>query len=227
MRRYHYLGATWALDDIRRRRLKASKIDDMNDPYEWKAVYSLHEVSQSALEKSEAVAIEKYAALCFSRRWNNVLMWSHYGDRHKGICLGFDVADELAVPVEYVDDVLVEENITHGDEATRMRNRAEYEKIIYRSFWAKCSGWCYEKEVRVHGEAKEKDEETGHYFMNFEGRLKLREVIAGARFPMTRKPIDDALKGYSEEVTVVKAGRSLKSFEIIIDANGFDGRVHQ
>ena len=83
MRLYHYLEAKWALDDIRRQRLKASQIDDMNDPYEWKTVYSDHEGSQSALEKTEMVAIEKYGVLCFSPRWNNILMWSHYGDRHK------------------------------------------------------------------------------------------------------------------------------------------------
>ncbi len=92
---YHYLGAKWALDDIRRRRLKTSQIDDMNDPYEFKTVYSDHGASQSALETTEKVAIGKYGVLCFSRCWNNILMWSHYGDRHKGICRGFDVPDEL------------------------------------------------------------------------------------------------------------------------------------
>jgi len=90
MRLYHYIEAKWTLDDIRRRRLKASKIDDMNDPYEWKTVYSDHEISQLALENTEKVAIGKYGVLCFSRRWNNILMWSHYADGHKGICLGFD-----------------------------------------------------------------------------------------------------------------------------------------
>ncbi len=221
MRLYHYLAAKRALDDIRRRRLKGSIIDEMNDPFEAKTVYSIHEPTQRALEKSARVAVEKYAALCFSRRWNNILMWSHYADRHKGICLGFDVADELAVPVQYVDDVLLEGNLTHSDEATRVRNREEYQKIIHRSFYVKSSGWSYEDEVRIHGEAKEKDEETGYYFMNFDDRLKLKEVIAGARFPMSRKPIDDALRGYPEEVAVVKACRSLRSFEIVLDRNGF------
>ncbi|HXM42941.1 MAG TPA: hypothetical protein VN924_16935 [Bryobacteraceae bacterium] len=35
----------------------------------------------------------------------------------------------------------------------------------------------------------ERDEETGRYFVDFSERLELKEVIAGLRFPMTRKPI--------------------------------------
>ena len=27
---------------------------------------------------------------CFSKSWNSTLMWSHYGDKHKGICVEFD-----------------------------------------------------------------------------------------------------------------------------------------
>jgi hypothetical protein len=40
MRLYHYLEANWALDDIRRRRLKVSYIPNMNDPYELKSARS-------------------------------------------------------------------------------------------------------------------------------------------------------------------------------------------
>jgi hypothetical protein len=94
MRLYHYLEAKWALDDIRRRRLKLSKIDDMNDPFEWKCVRSDHGRSQWALEHTRLESFESYGVSCFSESWNSILMWSHYADRHKGICLGFDVPEE-------------------------------------------------------------------------------------------------------------------------------------
>jgi len=48
----------------------------------------------------------------------------------------------------------------------------------------------------------------------------LKEVIAGARFPFSRKPIEDALEGYTEEVAIVKATASFTNFEIIIDHAG-------
>jgi hypothetical protein len=99
MRLYHYLETRWALDDIRRRRLKLSTIDDMNDPYEGFSVCSDHEATQAALEKTQWEFVNKYVALCFSLSPNNILMWSHHGEKHKGICLGFEVFDELTRPV--------------------------------------------------------------------------------------------------------------------------------
>src|SRR6516165_6791682 len=103
MRIYHYLEAKWALDDIRRHRLKVSKIDDMNDPYEWRCVRSDVEESQLALERKERRIVELHSALCFSKSWNNILMWSHYADKHRGICLGFDVANDKTSCVEYLE----------------------------------------------------------------------------------------------------------------------------
>jgi hypothetical protein len=34
IRVYHFVGAEYGLDDIRRRRLKIATIDDLNDPFE-------------------------------------------------------------------------------------------------------------------------------------------------------------------------------------------------
>ena len=215
MRLYHYLESKWALDDIRRGRVKFSNVEDVNDPYEWACVFSHHKPSQRALDKTRRVQVERAGVLSLSRSWNNVLMWSHYADKHKGICLGFDVLDELTSEVAYVGEVLEVGNLSEVP-------RDEKEKIVERLLHAKYKGWCYEKEVRMHGEMKEKDEETGLYFMNFDERLKLKEVITGARFPMSKRPIEDALKGYSDDLKIVNASRSLKSFEIIVDEKDCD-----
>src|SRR3954471_5525958 len=31
--------------------------------------------------------------LSLSERWNSVLMWSHYADNHRGVCIEFDLAE--------------------------------------------------------------------------------------------------------------------------------------
>lgn len=45
---------------------------------------------------------------CFAQRWNNVLMWSHYANKHTGICIEYDfdipfetAPSSLLLPVEY------------------------------------------------------------------------------------------------------------------------------
>ncbi len=218
MRRvYHYLEAKWALEDIRRRRLKISKIDDMNDPYEWACVRSHHKPSQRALDKTKREIVGMRGALCFSRSRNSILMWSHYGEKHKGICLGFAVPDEPAVEETYVEQVELVGDLGACSTEERVR-------ILDRLEWCKYEGWSYEEEVRVGASRAEIDEETGMYFVNFDEHLKLKEVIAGARFPMSKRPIEDALSGY-EDVKIAKAVASPERFEIIIDERGFDLRA--
>ena len=213
MRVYHYLEAKWALDNIRRRRLKLSKIDDMNDPYEWGCVRSEHEASQWALDKTKLFAVETHSAQCFSQTWNSILMWSHYGDRHKGICLGFDVPDELTREVQYLSDL---EFVGNLDELS-VPDKA---KVLDKLYAGKYEGWRYEQEIRVNGSREEIDEETGQYFVNFGEHLTLREVIAGACFKMSRKPIEEALHGYSD-VKIVKLRTSTSRFELVADDRSF------
>jgi hypothetical protein len=160
MRVYHYLEAKWALDDIRRRRLKVSKIDDLNDPYEFACVHSIDRASQIALDKTRSEGCEKYGALCFSRIWNSILMWSHYGDRHKGLCLGFDVLEDLVRPVEYVREVLAVGNLMF--EELNDEWNAEGVRIVDRLLGGKYDGWSYEQEVREHAERAEMDGQATH-----------------------------------------------------------------
>lgn len=211
MRVYHYLESKWALDDIRRGRLKISKIDDMNDPYELRSVFSDHAGSQKALSGTAYEILLRNGALCFSRRWDSILMWSHYGDRHKGICLGFDILNGVARPVTYIREPILTGNLAveHLSEFAV----EERKKIVDALLGKKYSGWKYEKEIRVYAQRKEVDKETGHYFVKFNERLRLKEVIAGARFPLSRAPIDEAIEPYSN-IKVYKACASAGKFRI-------------
>jgi hypothetical protein len=225
MRVYHYLEAKWALENIRRRRLKLSKIDDMNDPWEWKSVCSDDNRLQEALDKSGTHAFDEFGVACFSRSWNNILMWSHYGEKHKGICLGFDVPDELIRTVIYEREIEVVGSLADSPIEHVM---IEGKRIIDKLFETKYKGWCYEDEIRVHGRREEKDEETGFYFSDFDDGLILKEVIAGPRYLMSRKPIEAALKSYSEDVKIMKTTTLARRFEVVIDENGFrDAQTNQ
>ena len=85
----------------------------------------------------------------------------------------------------------------------------------------KYQGWSYEEEIRLGASRVDWDEETGQFFVDFGENLKLRRVIAGAKFPLSKRPIEVALRGYSEEVEIIKAKTSTTRFEIIIDEDGF------
>jgi len=44
---------------------------------------------------STAIAKERsnWGVSCFSMNFNNILMWSHYTDKHLGICIGFNLKE--------------------------------------------------------------------------------------------------------------------------------------
>jgi hypothetical protein len=212
MRVYHYDKVCWALENIRQRRLKLSRFDNMNDPYEWRCVSSSHEPSQRSLDKAFEGAVNGSGLLCFSRSWKNILMWSHYADRHSGICLGFDVPDKFANNVVYIGDLRV-----IGD--LEGLSTVEVRRVHDQQYHFKYIDWSYEEEVRVHGRAD--TVEHGKGFTNFGEHLQLKEVIAGARFSESMGLIEDALKGNSEGVTIYKAVTSPSGFEIVRDKHGF------
>ena len=45
--------------------------------------------------------IERFGMLCFSKHWHNPVLWSHYGAKHRGMCLGFDIDRRGIQPVTY------------------------------------------------------------------------------------------------------------------------------
>lgn len=63
--------------------------------------------------------IDNYKILCLSKSKDNILMWSHYGQYHKGAVLGFDFSDEdffhEISEVKYnIKDTLVDDLVKKG-----------------------------------------------------------------------------------------------------------------
>jgi Protein of unknown function (DUF2971) len=79
------------------------------------------------------------------------LMWSHYGDQHKGVCIGYSVPDNAAAnlhKITYGGSRLVEAStvadMLSGDDAAR---RKVDEAVLTR----KATAWSYEREWRLVG----------------------------------------------------------------------------
>lgn len=78
--------------------------------------------------------------LCLSRKRDDILMWSHYADSHKGVCLEFqwDVISEPIEEVNYSQEMPII-RVCDPDYSDRVK-----EFIITKSVQ-----WIYEEEVRV------------------------------------------------------------------------------
>ena len=208
MRLYHYLSAKHALEDIRCSRLKVARLDDINDPFELWSSGQRNKKVRAALRHWKAEMAKQHGMLCFSAGWKNPLLWSHYADRHRGICLGFDVDESCVAKINYVNRrVDVALPISEDD---------------IRSFlFTKFSDWSYEAERRCWVRLSDMESLSGYFFKNFDTSLRLCEVIAGPLYQRTRGEIDDALKNYHYRVFVVKARLAFTRFSVVQDKLGF------
>ena len=208
MRVYHFVPRCYGMEDIVRRRLKIATLDQLNDPFELLAAAPRDPDQRAAFRRTKEQMGGRAGLLCFSRNWRNPVQWSHYADRHRGLCLGFDVADELVRPVIYrrhrtpFDPALLEDD----DRASALM-----EELACTKF----SHWRYKNEVRVFAALDERDQETGLFFAPFSPTMALREVIVGAAADVGRAELGEAVGGLSGQVRMRKARLAFRSFNVV------------
>lgn len=84
-----------------------------------------------------------------SERWDSVLMWSHYADHHRGVCIEFDTT-EIGHPTLRPVSYRAPRRIRASDLLKWKRdNSAEAEQHVFDTYFlAKAGPWRYEKEWR-------------------------------------------------------------------------------
>jgi len=116
-RLYHLISAEYAISNIALCRLKVALLDQLNDPFELQAAKFLnnHRVTVAVHEFRDQL-VPRVGLLCFSADWTDPVLWTHYGSRHSGICLGFDVPADLAMKVDYQDNRIVVNGVALDDD---------------------------------------------------------------------------------------------------------------
>jgi hypothetical protein len=137
--------------------------------------------------------------------WHNPLLWSHYGDRHRGIALGFEVADPILKPVSYVEQRPILKKIN-----PEVANWLLFTKYI---------DWRHEQEARIFTTLTDSEPGSGLYFGNFSEQLVLREVILGPLNKNAKREVLDAV-GDLASVVVRKSRLAFNSFQVVNDRRG-------
>jgi len=215
VRVYYFAKACWALEDIEKRRLKVSRFSDLNDPFELMGGELRDEASRSRFGKWARRIDLRCGLLCFSPTWKNPLMWSHYGDKHKGMCLGFDVRDDMLKKVVYSTERLLHDANSASNGIPRTEEMKE------RLLTTKFEGWKYEDERRVIVPLKEALFDGKHHFRQFDEDLRLAQVFAGARCAETETRIYQAIERLPGRIEVIKARLAFKSFRVVKNQLGF------
>ena len=101
MRAYKFLDEKFGIKSLEEKRLKISVLDDINDPFELLPYEMTDRNKRSALNATRKQMASNRGLLCFSATWKDPVLWAHYADKHKGLCLALGVPQETCKAVNY------------------------------------------------------------------------------------------------------------------------------
>lgn len=206
MRLYHFMKEEYALKIIINQRLKVARIRDLNDPFEINGIEINSLADAEALQTIKDKTHEKLGIICFSSDYSNPLMWGHYADKHAGICLGFDINDELLnngylIKVNYETEKarieLSEDNINL------------IQKVLIEN---KYKDWKYENEYRLFSNLNTIENDI--YYEYFNENLTLKEIIIGYECNKPTKENIEQIRPHLKNIELFQAGLSNSEFKV-------------
>lgn len=172
-----------------------------------------YDCSQEEAEKSLLLCRIKSALLqqydkgicCFSEAYNNMLLWSHYGDEHRGFCIGYGLdrkPDPVMHQVAYGESRVLKSSLIA--EAILSKNEQALAELDRCVLLRKAPDWGYEKEWRLFGNVGTQ-----------ESCLLLTDITFGWRCPETIKHVViSALERRAPNIKFFEIANPRGSFEL-------------
>ena len=144
---YKYVNTSFLEETIDNGYLYLSDGNNFNDPFE---------LRQIDRETEETNFIEGLHILCLTNSFRNKLMWSHYADSHKGVCLTVEIPSLHIYPVcdtgrRIYSDNNIDDIINNAKKGNKRNLRKDYSILSREKKIAliKDQNWNYEKEYRM------------------------------------------------------------------------------
>lgn len=191
------------------KRMRISQFDRLNDPFELMSVRMEGKHERFVFKLLREHWVKNLGVICMGTHWKSPLMWGHYADNHKGVCLGFDVADVWPKKMNYEPDRL-QHLIKIGEPVGGLTPEA-----IEQVLTTKYQHWAYEEEWRLFLNLKDKDPINGEYYIAVGSELVLREIILGARCKAPVGSFRKLVGRIDHSVTIIKARPAFESFTMV------------
>ena len=152
----------------------------------------------------------RYRVYCLGPDVNNLLMWAHYAESHKGICLEFSTENEMMCAAQIVE---------YREEFPVLALYSENEDDHLVPLLTKSNVWTYESEYRLV--AQERSNSTPHdtliadnnYVRLPKGALK--SIIVGCQGPV--EDVWKLVNEFAPDVRVRQAVRVPNKYAVSID----------
>ena len=191
----------------------AAKPESLNDPFDCKIKFTPPEINSDAfskylkrtgrstgnrqsdyetflkgLQECREIDINQFGVFSMSQINDNILMWSHYANQHKGFCIGFvRKIDNLLGDIDKTQPVKYDCNYR---EVNPLDNNGNYDLSIFtKMLFKKAENWKYEKEWRLVYDEGDMEEDLP---------ASISSIIFGLRMPEEQKAtIRNILAGQS------------------------------
>lgn len=217
--------------------LMLSSTHNMNDVFEGLSGFA-NDLAVNELDELKDIAFIK----CFSENKNDLLMWSHYGDSYKGMCVEYDfskLSDDILFhlfPVMYSNKrypITTLSNAVNDLYEVKKANKEKYYPDLYESlmdimsmFLKKPECWQYEAEWRIiatyaqiYNAATDFDGEIENavlYNINdkiFSVKDCIKAVYLGPKIPQVQK---------NHIIDIVSSKSNVKLFELILSDSEYN-----
>ncbi len=149
-------------ENLKENSLYFSRPKDFNDPFDSVANFSQNSIKNifsdidtkgvfDKVDNPKKISLEFCNILktiqgicCFSATYNNHLLWSHYASSHTGICLKFDILQDINF---FKDDLkfVNYRSIMPSIDIDKSDEDFDFEEMIF----TKSLNWSYEQEIRL------------------------------------------------------------------------------
>ena len=182
---------------------------------------SLDDVGQAARQAWESVhTSDFFLILCLSdeikNNYDEILMWSHYTDGHKGARVKIDT-DHISTPCIEVKDIKYLEDRPSFHVSDIILDKPKVQDVTIRSLFVKSPSWAYEKEYRLlfdQKKCKTSHTETGKFYYVDIKPEALREIIIGCN-------VDPAIENNVLELLKDDKFKHIQIKKAVIDHNHY------
>lgn len=169
------------------------------------------EAYKNAIPKIRDGIFSRYGIISLSKYPDIVPLWSHYGDKHKGIVVGIDenqlgLKSDTLLPIEYTDDF---PQLKITADALQPSNF----KPIHQALKTKAKPWEYEQEIRLLADLTEMHP-NGNYYADLPPS-SIKSLYFGASFSVS-KNVFPWLEAhcFSKEIEVYRMEKTPRKYEL-------------
>lgn len=212
IRAYYFTSADYAVLGVALRRLKVARFADANDPFELLGVRLRKKPVRREVKEFKNQCNKKTGLLCFSKDWTHPVLWSHYAAKHTGVCLGFNLKNDIVSDVIYVKD-----RPDLGDQADSFTVQEDLRDHLLLT---KSNHWLYESELRMVIDLSRATKEGQLYFRPYADDMVLAEVILGERCTLQSNNVRELVQATNPRAVVFRSRTEFGDFKVKI--NGYD-----